>query len=111
MGSISRGNRCERYIKEFAETAKVLYAPGPEGKKFFTAWSISFDEHTEQVKLYWCAKVDGKDVAFIPDNAPIFFDPEEQDDDLIERTMDIFELDRKTATERLQKADLIFRTK
>jgi hypothetical protein len=107
MGSISRMSRSQRFIEEFNEDAKRVYAPGPEGQKVFCAWGIGFNEHTEQVELYWTAKLDGKELDFVPSQVSVFFDPEEQDEDLVERVMDMFELDRETATQRLLKIELI----
>jgi hypothetical protein len=107
MGSISRQNRNESYIEEFALDAYKIYAPGPEAKKVFPDWSISVDESSDTVRLFWVSKLDGKEEAFTAASFPVFFDPDEMDEDLVERTMDVLQLERKVAIARLVKAGLI----
>jgi hypothetical protein len=108
MGGIARMNRSERFIKEFGELAKSMYAPGPEGQKVFPNWNIAFDSSSETVQLYWSNTLDGVERSFIADSFPVFFNPDEDDDDAIERVMDLFELKRDVAIERLKRSDLIY---
>jgi hypothetical protein len=107
MGSMVRQERSFRFIEEFQEDAKKAYAPGPEGGKVFTSFGLGFDESDEVVRLYWTATFDGVQRDFTSDSFPIFFDPEQDEEDCIERIMDVFEMDRETAVNRLAEASLV----
>jgi predicted metal-dependent hydrolase len=103
MGSISRGNRCERFIAEFADDV-VKHFDLPQGV-IHKAWLDSHDVF-EMVFLYIELKFPSGEYIFMDPN--VIFDPEcPDDDDLIESVKQYCHDDADKARQRLEKADLL----
>jgi hypothetical protein len=106
MGSISRGNRCERFIAEFNDDIiKYFDFPVSDGGPIV---SIGLGQHDvfEMVFLYVRLKMPSGEYEFMdPD---IIFDPEcPDDDDLVESVKRYCHDDEDEARQRLEKADLL----
>lgn len=102
MGSSARMSRSERFIEEFNETAceiaDMLHFPcvGSQALGFGNG---------EQVHLYIRMDWQGRSEEMMDET--VYFDPEEGDEDLIERVVDLFKIEEEEAVARLKKAELI----
>src|SRR3972149_856297 len=101
MGSSVRMGRCERFIDEFNDDAcRAFVLRGSHIK----VQRLDMMEGWEQVYLFFAVQdadaPDGTTELILP---TLFFDPEEPEEDMIERVMDLFGLDESMALERLKK--------
>jgi hypothetical protein len=100
---MGRGNRCERFIKEFNQDAIESYGVS---FGFVIKQSLGVMDSWGQVFLF----VEVAEGANAPSEElmlpVIMFDDEESEADTVERICELFELDETVARERLKKADL-----
>jgi len=101
MGSIARMNQGDRFLAEFEDDINALYDLKPE-----LTGSAVFVEGEDVVRYaIRISDKNGRVETFLSDQ--IFFDPEEDDENLIERVMQVFNLTKREAKIRLARADLI----
>lgn len=99
MGQLARLSRCERFIEAFNDLAVKMHHVGDLD---LDAQGLGAHEGWDQVFLY--VTIRGRELMAA---SPLFFDPEETDEDLIDRVRDVFVLSRKKAVSMLLKAVLI----
>lgn len=106
MGSISRGNRCERFIKEFNDDVVKFYdVPVADGGPFVSV-GLGVHDVFEQVFLYVTVKLPSGEYELMFDD--ILFDPEGPCvRDLVESVKPYCHDDASEARQRLVKAELI----
>lgn len=109
MGDVSRMARCNRFIEEFDKDAKKIALEEigfthPLMLKF----GLGTNEHSFQVFIYYTlrGREPNSEIVLALDQT-LFYDPESDDDDTIDRTMEVLGLDRNEAVRRLIKAGLI----
>jgi hypothetical protein len=106
MGSISRGNRCDRFIKEFNDDVVRYYAvPVAAGGPFIGA-HLGIHDVFEMVFLYVEVKLPSGEYDLMFED--IIFDPEGPFvRDLVESVMPYCHDDASEARRRLLQAELI----
>jgi hypothetical protein len=103
MGDIATTDRCDRFISEFAQDAIAKYGLNASWVK---NQGLGVHEGWQEVHLY--VLLDGGDDGMeVMLESPIFFAADEREDDLVERVIELFEIDEATARERLRRAELI----
>ena len=104
MGSLSRTERCFRFIDEFG-TDIVAKSPYTKVIPGLLYEYLGIDD-MEMVKVYiHIADTDGIEWNFTDDN--ILFEPDMSDADAIELVAGLMDIDEATAQQRLEKAGLI----
>jgi len=99
---MTRMNRCDRFKKEFNRIACSQY--GLDNPKLISQ-SLGMLDMQELVYMFYLLDQKAGEVeVMLP---LIFFDPEEPDEDVITRVMDLFKFSKKEAVRRLKKAELI----
>jgi hypothetical protein len=106
MGSIARGNRCDRFIKEFNDDVVKFYdVPVSDGGPFVRI-GLSIHDVFEQVFLYVTVKLPTGEYELMFDD--IIFDPEGLCvRDLVASVMPYCHDHASEARQRLVKAELI----
>lgn len=104
MGSISRGQRTDRFIKEFGELAMEEYGL-PAG--VYKTQGVGLDEVFQVARIYVEMEFPSGTYPMMMDK--IIFDPEEMDDDLVEQMVDEYghRITKEEIVERLKRAELI----
>lgn len=102
MGSISRHNRCERFMDEFNSDAITYFNMSTFPNVVSCDLGISYDDC---VRFYVTFANGGREETLAFDT--IVFDPEWNDDLLVEEVRFKFKLSEKGAMLRLKKAQLI----
>lgn len=104
MGSISRGLRTERFIKEFGGLALEEYGL-PSGT--YKTQDIGLDEVFQIARIYVEMEFPSGTYPMMMDK--IIFDPEEMDGDLVEQMVEEYghRITREEIVERLKRAELI----
>jgi|SRR3990172_891933 len=102
MGTLSRQSHCERFIEEFNTDATKKYGIN---LPWVINQELSIMEGWDQVYLFVYLEHDGKKFELM--DPTLFFDPEELDEDTIERTSNMFDINEDEARKRLFKARLI----
>lgn len=103
MGSVSRHNRCERFIAEFGNEAAGLgmYVDLPS----FRCQNFGVRDSDECVYLFVGLEWQGADFELMEDT--IYFDPEEPDEDMMARVAELLHLEEDEAERRLKVAGLM----
>jgi hypothetical protein len=104
MGSLSRTDRCFRFIDEFT-TDIVAHSPYTKVIPGLLYEYLGIDD-MEMVKFYiHIEDKEGVEWDFTDDH--IIFEPDMMDNDAVELVAALVGCDEETAKQRLQKADLI----
>ncbi len=102
MGQESSMNRGHRFIEEFNEDAQKRFSIDAS---CMTTQGLGFDDCLNVVRMYHGIQATKGDVEVMSEG--IIYDPQADDDTVIEATMIGFDLDEATAIARLKKASLI----
>ena len=108
MGSISRANRAERFIKEFGHQAEELVSLLPGEQITYLKTALAQEESGLEQVFAWVhfENARGERLVFATDVA--VFDPEnDRGEDLVERLVDLFEQPEDIIRQRLREADLL----
>ena len=103
MGSSARMSRSERFVAEFGED--ICLQSGLSELPGFHSQHLSMRDSDEMVYLY--VAIHWKDAEHELMLDCIYFDPEESDEDAIERVTELLGVEANEAEERLIKAELI----
>jgi len=103
MGSSARMSRCERFVAEFAED--ICLRSGMDELPGFHSQYLSMRDSDEMVYLY--VAIHWKDAEHELMFDCIYFDPEESDEDAIERVAELLGIEEDEAEKRLIKAKLV----
>ncbi len=103
MGSLSRLNRCERFLEEFRQDALLRF--GWKECPAVASNDLGIDYDAECVKFYLTLEWNEREEEVCLDM--ILYGPEWEDEEVVRATADYFELDSSLVVERLKKAKLI----
>ncbi len=103
MGSLSRMNRCERFVEEFKDDALRRFG-WPENPSVVSS-SLGVDYEEECVRFYLMFRWNEREEEVCLDQ--VFYYPENFEDDTVRMVVDYFEIEQDQAIERLKKAQLI----
>lgn len=103
MGSLARMGRSERFIAEFAED--ICLRSGMDELPGFHSQYLAMRDSDEMVYLYVSIHWKSAEHGLMLDC--IYFDPEESDEDAIERVTELLGIEADEAERRLIKADII----
>jgi hypothetical protein len=103
MGSMARGNRCDRFVEEFNADAKRLFSM--EDFPCFKSQSLGMSDSEEVVRMY--VRLAHREHEEELCMETVFFDPEEQDEHTISRVCDLLKLEEDEAKKRLKRARLV----
>jgi hypothetical protein len=103
MGDIATTDRCDRFISEFNQDAIAKYGLNASWVK---SQGLGLHEGWKEVHLYFLLDIgDGEVEVMLV--SPIFFAADECEDDLVERVVELFEIDEETARERLRRTEVL----
>lgn len=104
MGDMARMDRAARFRAEFHEELQDhVITDNPKILLKSQAFSQDIDGY---LRLYVGLEVNGIRMEMMCDDN-VFFDPDEPEEDLIERMTELYEMSEDTARRRLKKAGLI----
>ena len=103
MGSISRMNRCERFIQEFGDDADKRF--NLSDFPCVIAQHLAMSYGNEAVYMYYDLHWNDHDDVLMRDL--VLFEPETDRESTISRVCELFGLEEEEAIKRLKKAQLI----
>jgi hypothetical protein len=106
MGSTSRGDRSDRFIREFNADFNRRFGFGVGARLVVIGEGLAFDDRDEVVRYEVVARPEGTEEEIRFMLAPVFYDPEEPEDDQIEEVAETLEAEPDTVRRRFEDAGL-----
>lgn len=106
MGSMSRTDRCARFIREFSANYVQKCGLGVGHRLVVVGEGLTFDERDEVVRYEVVVRPEGteEEIRFMLE--PVFYDPEGPEDDQVAQVTDDLELDGDLVRRRFEDAGL-----